>query len=172
LDANLAHYADLLEAASGRSIRDVPGSGAAGGTTAGLLAIASAFGSFEVRPGVDVVMELTGFEAALTESDLVITGEGSIDRQTAFGKTALGVARRARGAGLPCICFGGGVTPDGIEALADLAIVIPVTEAPVDVQAQMALGAAPMVRAAERTARLVSLAAPPSVYGTAAAGTV
>ncbi len=159
LDANLRHYADVLEAATGRSIRDVPGAGAAGGTTAGLLAIADRFASFEVRPGVDVVMDLTGFDDALSASDLVLTGEGSIDRQTAFGKTVLGVARRAAAAGRPCICFGGGVTVAGIEALAGLGVVVvPTTEGPVSVHDQMAAGAAPVARAAERAARLVSLA--------------
>ncbi len=100
LDANLAHYADLLEAATDTAVRDRPGAGAAGGTTFGLLAIAIAFRSLEVRPGIDMVMELTGFDAALADADIVLTGEGRIDRQTAFGKTALGVARRAhRGRG-------------------------------------------------------------------------
>ncbi|MDQ3554340.1 MAG: glycerate kinase, partial [Chloroflexota bacterium] len=130
----------------------------AGGTTAGLLAIADRFSSFEVRPGVEVVMELTGFDESLEEADLVLTGEGRVDRQTAFGKTAQGVARRAAEAGRPCICFGGGVTEEGIAALAALGVVVvPVTEAPISVEAQMAAGAAPLERAAERAARLVSI---------------
>ena len=158
LDANLGHYADRLEAAAGKSIRDVPGAGAAGGTAAGLLAIADMFASFEIRPGVEVVMELTGFDEALSASDLVLTGEGRIDEQTGFGKTAMGVATRAAGAGVKCICFGGGATPEGIEALAKLgAIVVPVVEQPMTVEEAMAAGAAPLVRAAERTARLVGL---------------
>jgi glycerate kinase len=158
LDGNLGRYADLLERAAGRRVRDEPGAGAAGGTGAGLLAIAARFASFEVRPGVDVVMELTGFDEELADADLVLTGEGRVDRQTAFGKTALGVARRAAGQGRPCICFGGGVTIDGIAALVELgAIVVPVTEGPTSVEAQMASGPAPIERAAERTAQLVSL---------------
>jgi glycerate kinase len=158
LDANLSHYADVLEAASGKAVREVPGSGAAGGTTAGLLAIADRFASFEIRPGVEVVMELTGFDAALAESDLVLTGEGRVDAQTAFGKTASGVATRAKAAGVPCICFGGGVEPAGIDALSALgAIVVPVVESAQTVEEAMAAGAAPVVRAAERTARVISL---------------
>ena len=160
LETNLAHYADLLEATAGRSIRNEPGAGAAGGTTAGLLAIADRFASFVIRPGVDVVMELTGFEAALAASDLVLTGEGRIDEQTGFGKTAAGVARRARDQGIACICFGGGVLPGGFEALAALdAIVVPVVEQPLTVEQAMAAGRAPIFRAAERAARLVSLGA-------------
>jgi glycerate kinase len=158
LEANLAHYADLLEAASGHSIRDMPGAGAAGGTTAGLLAIADRFASFAILPGVEVLMELTGFDEALAASDIVLTGEGRIDAQTAFGKTAMGVAQRAGDARVPCICFGGGATPDGIAALAKVgANVVPVIEAPMSVEEAMAAGAAPLSRAAERAARLVGL---------------
>ncbi len=160
LDAALAHYADLLEAATGRRVRDDPGAGAAGGTTFGLLAVADRFRSFDVRPGVELVMELTGFADALATADLVLTGEGRIDRQTAFGKTALGVARQARSAGVPCVAFGGGVEPEGIAALAELgAVVVPVAEAPMTVEDAMAAGAAPIERAAERVARLAGLLA-------------
>jgi glycerate kinase len=160
LDANLARYAGMLESATGNPVRDVPGSGAAGGTTAGLLAIADRFASFEIRPGVEVVMELTGFDEALAAADLVITGEGRVDAQTAYGKTAQGVARRAQSAGVSCICFGGGVLPDGIDALAALgAIVVPVVERPMTVEEAMAAGTPPLLRAAERTARLVGLRA-------------
>lgn len=160
LDANLGHYADLLEASAGRPIRDVPGAGAAGGTAAGLLAIADRFASFEIRPGVEVVMELTGFDEALSASDLVLTGEGRIDEQTGFGKTAMGVAQRAHDAGVHCVCFGGGVFPEGIEVLAVVgAIVVPVIERPMAVEEAMAAGIAPLVRAAERAARLVGLLA-------------
>jgi glycerate kinase len=158
LDANLAHYADLLEAATETSVRDRPGAGAAGGTTFGLLAIASHFQSLEVRPGIDMIMELTGFDAALADTDIVLTGEGRIDRQTAFGKTALGVARRAYQAGVPCIAFGGGVEPEGSAALHELgAIAVPVVDAPIALEAAMAAGAAPIERAAERVARLLSV---------------
>jgi len=158
LDANLAHFADVVEETVGRSIRGVAGSGAAGGTTAGLLAIADRFASFEIRPGVEVLMELTGFEAELAAADLVLTGEGRIDAQTAHGKTALGVARRSRQAGRPCIAFGGAVTAEGIAALRDVGcIAVPVSEGPGTVEAAMAAGIGPVERAAERVARLVGL---------------
>lgn len=158
LDAALERYADVLEEAAGRSIRDEPGAGAAGGTTAGLLAISDQFASFEIRPGVDVVMELTDFEAALGDADLVLTGEGRVDAQTAFGKTAMGVARRAREAGVACVCFGGGVTLEGIDALASVgAVVVPVIEGAMTVDEAMLAGRAPLTRAAERVARLMDL---------------
>jgi glycerate kinase len=159
LDGALARYADLLELAVGRPVRDVPGSGAAGGTTAALLAISDRFASFVIRPGVDVVMELTDFDARLTASDLVLTGEGRVDAQTAYGKTALGVARRAQAAGVPCVCIGGAVTPEGADALAAVgAVSLPVVEGPTTVEAAMAAGPAPIERAAARLARIWSLA--------------
>jgi glycerate kinase len=155
LDANLSRYADLLEAETGLAVRHVPGAGAAGGTTASLLAIADRFASFEIRPGIDVVMELTDFDARLADSDLAISGEGRIDAQTAFGKTCLGVARKAAAAGVGCVCFGGGVTPEGEAALRTVgAVSFPVIEGPTTVEAAMAAGASPLERAAERVARL------------------
>jgi glycerate kinase len=158
LDARLARFADALEAATGRRERDTPGAGAAGGVGFGLLCLAGRLRSLALRPGVDLVMEAAGFDEALAEADLVLTGEGRIDAQTAFGKTALGVARRAQAAGVPCIAVGGGVTPDGIAALAAVgAIAVSVTEAPTTVEAAMAAGRAPIARCGERIARLVTL---------------
>ncbi len=118
LDAALERWADALEAATGRRERDTPGAGAAGGTTFGLACLRDRFHGFAIVPGVDVLVEATGFEDKLARANLVLTGEGRIDGQTAFGKTALGVARRAAAAGLPCIAVGGGVDPAGIDALA------------------------------------------------------
>jgi glycerate kinase len=158
LDRRLAAFADALEAAGGRRVRDVPGAGAAGGVGFALLAIRDRFASFALRPGVDLVMEATDFDARLAASDLVITGEGRIDEQTGFGKTALGVARRAGAAEVPCIAVGGGVEPEGIEALARVgAVAVPVVERPQSVEAAMAAGTDPLERCCERIARLVSL---------------
>ena len=158
LDGYLARYADLLESATGTLVRDVPGAGAAGGTTASLLGIADRFASFDIRPGIDVVMELTDFDARLADSDLVLSGEGRIDAQTAFGKTCLGVARKAAAAGVGCICFGGSVTSEGEAALRAVgAVSFAVIESPMTVEEAMAAGEAPLERAAERVSRLWSM---------------
>ena len=136
-----------------------PGPGAAGGVGFAMLALAGQFAELELRPGVDLVMEEAGFDRALATSQLVITGEGRIDAQTAYGKTALGVAKRAQAAGRPCIAFGGGVTPEGIEALAAVgAIAVPIVEAPQDLETAIAAGTAPVERCGERIARLFSAA--------------
>jgi glycerate 2-kinase len=153
LDVRNAAWADQLEAREGRPERDTPGAGAAGGVGFALLAIQDHFKSFALRPGVDLVMEATDFDAKLARADLVITGEGRIDAQTAFGKTALGVARRARAAGVPCIAVGGGVEPEGIEALAAVsASAVPVSDPPLPVAVAMAAGAAPLEACGERLA--------------------
>jgi glycerate 2-kinase len=103
-------------------------------------------------------MTAADFDGKLTRANLVITGEGRIDAQTAFGKTALGVARRAVDASVACIAIGGGVEPEGIEALRPLgAVVVPVVERPQSVAQAMAAGAEPLERCGERIARLVDL---------------
>ncbi|MHB8397977.1 MAG: glycerate kinase [Candidatus Limnocylindrales bacterium] len=155
LDARLARFADALERATGRHERSTPGAGAAGGTGFGLLCLRDRFASLELVPGVDLVMEATDFAASLAAADLVITGEGRIDAQTAFGKTAFGVARRARGAGVRCVAVGGSVEPDGIVALEALgATVVAVHERPITLAEAIALGSAPLVACGERLARL------------------
>lgn len=158
LDERNARWADELEARERRHERDTSGAGAAGGVGFALLAIQDRFGSFALRPGVDLVMDAADFDGRLARADLVITGEGRIDAQTGFGKTALGVARRASAAGVPCIAVGGGVEPDGIAALAEVgAVAVSVSERPQTVEAAMASGVEPLVRCGERLARIASI---------------
>jgi glycerate kinase len=158
LDRRLDRYADALEAAAGRRERDTPGAGAAGGTGFGLLCLRDRLASLELVPGVDVVMAAADFDGKLARAGLVITGEGRIDAQTAFGKTALGVARRAAEAGVACVAVGGGVEVEGIEALRPLgAVAVPVVERPQSVEDAMAAGAEPLERCGERLARLIDL---------------
>lgn len=158
LETWLTHYADLLEEAAGTRARDIPGAGAAGGTSFGLLCLAPRMRSFELVPGIDVVMEETDFDAQLATADLVITGEGRIDEQTAYGKTALGVARRAASADVPCLAIGGGVTPEGAAALAEAGtLAVPVLDRPMTLEDAMSQ-AGPLVAAAgERLALMVEL---------------
>ena len=158
LDAALAGWADRLETATGCSARETPGAGAAGGATFGLLCLRERFAALELRPGIELLMEAVGFAARLAGADLVLTGEGRIDAQTAFGKTAAGVARQAAETGRPCLAVGGGVEPEGAEALGRLgAIVVPAVEGPCSLEEAMASGAGLVERAGERIARLVTL---------------
>jgi glycerate kinase len=156
LEARNAAWADALEAAAGLHARDVPGAGAAGGVGFAMLCLADRFAAFALRPGVELVMESVGFAGRLARADLVITGEGRIDAQTAYGKTALGVARLARAASVRCIAVGGGVEPEGTEALGRLGVaVVPVWERPVPLAEAMAAGAAPLIECGARLARMI-----------------
>ncbi|MBI5396532.1 MAG: glycerate kinase [Verrucomicrobia bacterium] len=107
LDANLRHWAKLLErdvvSAFGLRISTFPGGGAAGGLGAGLKAFLGA----RFRPGVEIVIEHARLAEKLRGADLVITGEGRLDRSTLDGKAPLGVARLARRMGVPVIAVGG-----------------------------------------------------------------
>ena len=103
-------------------------------------------------------MDAADFDGKLATADLVLTGEGRIDAQTAFGKTALGVAQRARTAGVACVAIGGGIDAEGEAVLAGLgAITVGVAEAPTTLEAAMAAGSVPIERCGRRLARLVDL---------------
>jgi glycerate kinase len=153
LDARLARFADALEAATGRREREAAGAGAAGGLGFGLLCLTDRFASLGLEPGIDLVMAETRFTDELAVADLVITGEGRIDAQTAFGKTAMGVARRAQAAGVRCVAIGGGATAEGIEALGTVGVeVVAVHEGRITLESARVAGAAPIEAVAERLA--------------------
>jgi glycerate kinase len=153
LDERLGRFADALSAATRRDARETPGAGAAGGVGFALLSIATRFGSLELVPGVDLVMAAAGFDEALATSDLVITGEGRVDDQTAYGKTAMGVAKRAQAAGVRCVAIGGSVTAEGHEALAAVgAEALAAHDTPITLDEAIAAGAAPIEACAERLA--------------------
>lgn len=118
LDRNLTNWADEIEKATGIKLHDRPGAGAAGG-------IGGAFQAFfpvEVKRGIDVVIEYIKLDDELQNADLVITGEGSVDHQTVFGKTPMGVAQAANQRNVPTILIAGSVGK-GIEALYDFGVV-------------------------------------------------
>jgi glycerate kinase len=161
LERWLTRYADLLEAASGVKARDASGAGAAGGASFGLMCLAPKLRAFELISGVELVMQETGFDAQLSRVNLVITGEGQIDSQTAFGKTAQGVAQRAASAGIPCLAVGGSVTPEGAAALAaEGCVSVPAVDGPVSLAEAMADAAGLVSRTAERLALLVGTLVP------------
>ena len=103
LDQALANFASLVQRDVQRDVANVPGAGAAGGMGAAMLAFLNA----ELRSGVDIVIEATGLDDAISRADLVISGEGRIDRQSAYGKTPVGVARVAARHNVPVIGIAG-----------------------------------------------------------------
>jgi glycerate 2-kinase len=114
LDHALARWAELTAQVTGTDVASAPGAGAAGGTGFGALAYLGA----RLVPGVELVLDLIGFDAALAGADLVITGEGSLDEQSLSGKAPVGVARAAGRAGVPVVAVAGqlSLTPDQLAA--------------------------------------------------------
>jgi glycerate kinase len=121
LDAALKHFAEIIRRDLGVDVEQLPGAGAAGGLGAGLVAFTGA----RLRPGAEMVMEALRLDERLAGAQLVITGEGRLDSQTArFGKGPAAVARHARQAGIPVVAIGGSVADetelrllfDGLEA--------------------------------------------------------
>lgn len=108
LDKNLKHYAEIIRRDLGKDVETIPGAGAAGGLGAGLMAFLSA----ELRKGIDIVIEYSKLEDKIQGADYVITGEGSIDGQTRFGKTPYGVAKVAKKYDIPVIAFAGNIGSD------------------------------------------------------------
>jgi glycerate kinase len=108
LDCALERYASVLERDVGKLVRDVSGSGAAGGLGAGLIAFLGA----ELKSGVDIVFNAIGLRKHLQNADLVITGEGRIDRQDLYGKAPMAVAQHARALGVPSIAIAGSTGRD------------------------------------------------------------
>src|SRR3989442_10299166 len=104
LDQALANFAGVIERDLGKQVADIPGAGAAGGAGAGLVAFLDA----RLVEGAPLVVEASGFDEALKGADLVITGEGRVDGQTAFGKAPGEVAKRAKEAGISAPLLGGG----------------------------------------------------------------
>jgi glycerate kinase len=154
LDAALEVYSGVATAVTGREIARLPGAGAAGGLGAGLLFFTPA----SLRPGVAIVLETTGFEALAQEADLVITGEGRTDFQTAMGKAPVGVAAVARRHGVPVICLSGGLGEGADDVLGHgihaLAATVP---QPMTLEACMGQGAALVEAATARVCRLLNV---------------
>ena len=151
LDAALAHYADVIQRDLGIKVKDVSGAGAAGGLGAGLIVFLKA----ELIPGIDIVIQATNLAEHLKDADLVFTGEGRLDSQTARGKVPTGVAKRAKEFGLPVIAIAGEILDDyhivyehGIDA------VLSIAPGPISLSQSMAKAEGLTIDTAERAIRL------------------
>lgn len=117
LDAGLRHFGDVIRSQLGIDVSMMPGAGAAGGMGAGCAALLGG----TIQSGIDAVLDVTGFDRQLEGADLVITGEGRIDSQSADGKVISGVARRTRAKGIPLIAIAGGIA-DSAVAVYDIGV--------------------------------------------------
>jgi len=154
LDAALANLAAVVRRDLGPDILDLPGSGAAGGLGAGLVA----FLGGRLMPGAEIVLEAVGLPQALEGADLCVTGEGLLDSQTQCGKTPAAVARAAHGAGVPVVAIGGAIDPAAAESLSALfdGVIASVTE-PCTTAEALADARGDLEAAAASLARLLSL---------------
>lgn len=108
-DRKMKHFADKTQEYTGADHRTAPGAGAAGGLGYAFL---SYLPNAELKSGIDIVLEAVGLEQELKDADLVITGEGRLDHQTAMGKAPVGVARLAKKYGVKVFAFAGSVSRD------------------------------------------------------------
>ncbi|MHC5034900.1 MAG: glycerate kinase family protein, partial [Planctomycetota bacterium] len=151
LEAGLANLAEVARRCLNVDVCDLPGAGAAGGLGAGLVAFLGA----RISSGVGTVMEAVGFREKLAGSDLLVTAEGRIDGQSAFGKTVAGVAAAARDQGIPTVALAGSVGA-GYESIYSCGViaVLPIVDGPMDLPAALGQAAPLLDRAAEAMLRL------------------
>lgn len=154
LDGCLANFARVVRSDLGIDVLHTPGSGAAGGLGAGLIAFSGA----ELRSGIDMVCDVLDFDRHAPGADFVITGEGRADRSTAFDKAPVGIARRAGRFGVPTVLMAGSLGP-GYETLYEHGIdaILPIAEEPADLDSSLRYGSELLERAAERAVRLYGL---------------
>ena len=144
LERGMENYARVLERTFGEGF-DVPGAGAAGGMGAGCLAFLGA----HAEPGVERVLSLVGFDRLLQDADLVVTGEGRLDAQTARGKVVAGVAAACARAGVPCVAVVGSVEP-GATPPAGVTATFPTTSGPMTLDYALAHATELYAQTAER----------------------
>ena len=155
LDRNLRHLADILKEDMDVDIGDVPGAGAAGGLGGGLMAFCGA----DLRPGIEMVLDILEFDGLLKDVDLVITGEGRIDGQSSKGKVPAGVAKRARKLNKPLVAMAGGVG-EGTEILHTMGIdlILPIVDRPMGLLDAMDGVGILLEKTGERLGRIIRLA--------------
>lgn len=154
LEANLTHFFTLVAEQLGVDVRETAGGGAAGAFSAGLMA----FLGGRIESGIDLILDLRGFDDQLASADLVITSEGRMDGQTVHGKGPIGVARRAQAQGVPTVALVGGLDVD--ETLlheAGLWAALPIVNAPMPLEQALANADALVEAAALRLGYLLQL---------------
>lgn len=154
LDGNLSHYAGIIKFDLNKDVKKASGSGAAGGLGAGLMA----FTNCRIGSGIKIVMRLTGLRRQLQGADVVMTGEGSVDSQTQFGKVPVGVAELAKQVSPHCkvIALGGHVGT-GIELLYKKGIdaVLPIVPGAMSLSRAIETGSDNLKKVSENLTRLL-----------------
>ncbi len=154
LDEGLSNLAKVIKRDLDVDIKTVPGSGAAGGIGAMLMALAKA----QLKSGIDIVLDSLNFEAKSKKADLIVTGEGRVDFQSLDGKTISGIASRANGTAV--LAIGGAVEDEHLDALyrAGITATMPLVTCPIDLETAIKNGKKAMLQTGERVARMMMLA--------------
>jgi glycerate kinase len=133
LDKGLKHFAALIKSDNGSDIDSMPGAGAAGGLGGAFVAFLNA----KLEPGVEMVLDAVKFATIIKNADMIITGEGKLDSQTAMGKAPCGVLNAAKKAGIPVVAIGGSVENADILNQQGFAGVFPILPRPATLEEAM-----------------------------------
>ncbi len=155
LDDCLKHFAQVIQGQLGMDIVNIPGAGAAGGLGGGLLAFTRA----QLKSGTEAVLDTIRFDDLLEDYDLIITGEGRIDAQSAYGKVPKGVGTRAKKHGKPVIAIVGSVG-EGAEVMHEHGInaIVPIVNRPMTLEEAVADAYELIVQTSERVSRVLRTA--------------
>jgi glycerate kinase len=154
LDSALAHFAEVVARDLGTDVADLPGAGAAGGAGAGFVAFLDA----KLVRGAPLVVDAAGFDRALVGAGVVMSGEGRVDGQTAYGKGPAEIAARSARAGVPVVLLAGALG-EGWETVLKVGVsaVLPLAEGPSSLEAMERDAEGLVERAAERACRLLGV---------------
>ena len=150
LEQGLERWSRLVADVTGRDRSTYPGAGAAGGIGFAAVSLLGA----EVRPGIELILDLVGFRGAVAGADLVVTGEGSLDEQSLAGKAPVGVSRAAATAGVPVVAVAGRCLLNAEQLRsAGISAAYPLSDLEPDPARRMAAAAPLLTRTGERLAR-------------------
>ena len=152
LDSNLSHYAKIVKDQLGKDMASKNGAGAAGGLGFALIS----FCNGELKPGIEIVIKYSNLDTKIQGASYVLTGEGSIDEQTKFGKTPYGVAQIAKKYKIPVIAVAGNIGK-GVEELYDLGFnsILSIMPGVMTLEKALSTGKENIERTVENIARLL-----------------
>ena len=154
LDKSLSYFAELIKRDLNKEVKDIPGAGAAGGLGAGLMAFLNA----ELRPGIEIIIEIVKIEQIIRESDLLITGEGRIDAQSVFGKVPFGLGKMAKKYNVPVIAIVGEIG-EGFSQIYEYGInsIMSIISKAISIDEAMQMSKSLLKDATERMMRIIKI---------------
>ncbi|WP_142503820.1 glycerate kinase [Melghirimyces algeriensis] len=153
-EAGMQRFAEQIIHLTGRDVRSDPGSGAAGGFGFALRSLLDV----TFQRGFELIAELTGLERRIRKADMVITGEGKVDRQSLYGKVPMGISKIARDYNVPVVVFAGKVEEEQMEAQKEgISVILPIVDGPMSLKTAMDRGPELLEAASRRFAYILVL---------------